>query len=299
MAGLFSSSEQDMLGNIVQQRQQANQALGQNYGKYSGIVQAGAGMADVGADAMYGGRTGASDPRMQQMNEIKNIFAQVAMEVGSTSSAAFYNKLSQALASKYPEQAQKAADKAAEVTKAETAAADETKNVYELINTTDIYGNKIQKQVMVTYKKDKNGKWVKWGTAEVDDTNYSNEGRNAPPPPDAKKKEPRGTVEIGPAIQSEIAKTIPLPPLRPKEQGGGGLVGAEPEGMPPADEKPMKFPSRDPILKLQESRKFLFEEKRRLEKAGKSTAQIDKALKENQASLAAALLKIKSRTGQQ
>jgi hypothetical protein len=41
MAGLFSSGEQDMLGNIVQQRQQANQALGQNYGKYSGIVQAG------------------------------------------------------------------------------------------------------------------------------------------------------------------------------------------------------------------------------------------------------------------
>ena len=68
MAGLFSSGEQDMLGNIVQQRQQANQALAQNYGKYSGIVQAGAGMADIGADAMFGGKTGASDPRIQQID---------------------------------------------------------------------------------------------------------------------------------------------------------------------------------------------------------------------------------------
>ena len=79
MAGLFSSGEQDVLGNIVQQRQQANQALGSGYGKYGGIVEAGAGMADTGADAMYGGKTGASDPRMQQMTEVKNIFAQVAM----------------------------------------------------------------------------------------------------------------------------------------------------------------------------------------------------------------------------
>ena len=47
MAGLFTSSEQDLLGNIVQQRQQANQALGSGYGKYGGIVQAAAGMADV------------------------------------------------------------------------------------------------------------------------------------------------------------------------------------------------------------------------------------------------------------
>jgi hypothetical protein len=167
MAGLFSSGEQDMLGNIVQQRQQANQALGQNYGKYSGIVQAGAGMADIGADAMFGGKTGASDPRMQQMNEVKNIFSQVAMEVGNTTSAAFYNKLAQAWSAKFPEQAAKAADKARELETKDAEKADQTKNVYELIETTDLYGNKIQKQVMVTYKKDKNGKWVKWGTAEA------------------------------------------------------------------------------------------------------------------------------------
>ena len=117
MAGLFSSSEQDMLSNIVQQRQQANQALASPYGKYGGIVQAGAQMADIGADAMFGGKTGASDPRMQQMNEIKNIFAQVSMEVGDTSSAAFYSKMAQALSAKYPEQAQKAADKAMEIWK--------------------------------------------------------------------------------------------------------------------------------------------------------------------------------------
>jgi hypothetical protein len=120
MAGLFSSGEQDMLGNIVQGRQQANQALGSPYGKYGGIVQAGAQMADVGADAMFGGKTGAADPRMQQANDVKNIFAQVAMEVGNTSSAEFYEKLSQALSAKYPEQAQKAADKAMEIKSTQT-----------------------------------------------------------------------------------------------------------------------------------------------------------------------------------
>lgn len=120
MAGLFSSGEQDMLGNIVQGRQQANQALGSPYGKYGGIVQAGAALADVGADAMFGGKTGASDPRMQQMNEVKNIFAQVSQEVGTTTSAAFYEKLSQALSEKYPEQAQKAADKAMEIKNTES-----------------------------------------------------------------------------------------------------------------------------------------------------------------------------------
>jgi hypothetical protein len=115
MAGLFSSGEQDMLGNIVQGRQQANQALGSPYGKYGGIVQAGADLVDVQADAMFGGKTGAADPRMQQANDVKNIFAQVALEVGNTSSADFYEKLSQAMAAKYPEQAQKAADKANEL----------------------------------------------------------------------------------------------------------------------------------------------------------------------------------------
>ena len=291
MAGLFSSGEQDVLGNIVQQRQQANQALGSGYGKYSGIVQAGAGMADVGADAMFGGRTGAADPRMQQANEVKNIFSQVAMEVGNTNTAAFYNKLAQALSAQYPEQAQKAADKAKEMEKGEFESANRTRNVYRLIDSTDTWGNPIKKQVMVTQEW-RNGKWVDLGEA-VDDTNYSNEGRTAPPPPKTEsKKEPRGTVEIGPAIQSEIAKTIPLPPLRPKEQGGGGLVGAEPEGMPPADEKPMQFPKKSEVNQLMENRRFLLSERIRLNKQGKSTAQVDKALRANQAKLAEMQAKI-------
>ena len=120
MAGLFTSGEQDMLVNIVQQRQQANQALGSGFGKYGGIVQAAGGLIDTQADAMTGGKVGSSDPRMQQMNEVKNIFAQVSMEVGNADSADFYKKLAQALSQKFPEQAQKAADKAAEVKKATT-----------------------------------------------------------------------------------------------------------------------------------------------------------------------------------
>jgi hypothetical protein len=289
MAGLFSSGEQDMLGNIVQQRQQANQALGQNYGKYSGIVQAGAGMADIGADAMFGGKTGASDPRMQQMNEVKNIFSQVAMEVGNTTSAAFYNKLAQAWSAKFPEQAAKAADKARELETKDAEKADQTKNVYELIETTDLYGNKIQKQVMVTYKKDKNGKWVKWGTAEALPENSRGKDFDDPRLGGAEKK-PRGEVEIGAAIKDEIGATIKLPPL--KDQGGNLAGGADPYSLPSPDEKPMQFPSRDPIKKLQDSRKFLFSEQRRLKAQGKSTAQVDKALQANQEDLKAALARI-------
>ena len=289
MAGLFSSGEQDMLGNIVQQRQQANQALGQNYGKYSGIVQAGAGMADIGADAMFGGKTGASDPRMQQMNEVKNIFSQVAMEVGNTTSAAFYNKLAQAWSAKFPEQAAKAADKARELETKDAEKADQTKNVYELIETTDLYGNKIQKQVMVTYKKDKNGKWVKWGTAEALPENARGKDFDDPRLGGAKKK-PRGEVEIGAAIKDEIGATIKLPPL--KDQGGNLIGGDDPYSLPSPDEKPMQFPSRDPIKKLQDSRKFLFSEQRRLKAQGKSTAQVDKALQANQEDLKAALARI-------
>ena len=289
MAGLFSSGEQDMLGNIVQQRQQANQALGQNYGKYSGIVQAGAGMADIGADAMFGGKTGASDPRMQQMNEVKNIFSQVAMEVGNTTSAAFYNKLAQAWSAKFPEQAAKAADKARELETKEAEKADQTKNVYELIETTDLYGNKIQKQVMVTYKKDKNGKWVKWGTAEALPENSRGKDFDDPRLGGAEKK-PRGEVEIGAAIKDEIGATIKLPPL--KDQGGNLVGGDDPYSLPSPDEKPMQFPSRDPIKKLQDSRKFLFSEQRRLKAQGKSTAQVDKALQANQEDLKAALARI-------
>jgi len=289
MAGLFSSGEQDMLGNIVQQRQQANQALGQNYGKYSGIVQAGAGMADIGADAMFGGKTGASDPRMQQMNEVKNIFSQVAMDVGNTTSAAFYNKLAQAWSAKFPEQAAKAAEKARELETKDAEKADQTKNVYELIETTDLYGNKIQKQVMVTYKKDKNGKWVKWGTADALPENSRGKDFDDPRLGGAEKK-PRGEVEIGAAIKDEIGATIKLPPL--KDQGGNLVGGDDPYSLPSPDEKPMQFPSRDPIKKLQDSRRFLFSEQRRLKAQGKSTAQVDKALQANQEDLKAALARI-------
>ena len=119
MAGLFSSSEQDLVGNIMTQRQQANQALGSGYGKYGGIVQAAGGLIDTGTDAMFGGKVGAADPRMQQLQDVKAIFAQVTKETGEVNSSAFYEKLAQALSAKYPEQAQKAADKAMEVKKAE------------------------------------------------------------------------------------------------------------------------------------------------------------------------------------
>ena len=122
MAGLLTSSEQDMLGNIIQQRQQANQALGSGYGKYGGIVQAAAGMANTGADAIAGGGVGAADPRMQNMQAAKAIMTKVAQEVGNVTSAAFYERLSQELAqSNFPEQAQKAADKAMEIKKTEFA----------------------------------------------------------------------------------------------------------------------------------------------------------------------------------
>jgi hypothetical protein len=119
MAGLFSSGEQDLLGNIMTQRQQANQALGSGYGKYGGIVQAAGGLIDTGTDAMFGGKVGAADPRMQQMGKVKELFSKAAMEVGNTTTPAFYERLSQELqAGGYPEQAQKAADKAIEVKKA-------------------------------------------------------------------------------------------------------------------------------------------------------------------------------------
>jgi hypothetical protein len=284
MAGLFSSGEQDMLGNIVQQRQQANQALGQNYGKYSGIVQAGAGMADIGADAMFGGKTGAADPRMQQMNEVKNIFSQVAMEVGNTTSAAFYNKLAQAWSAKFPEQAAKAAEKAAEVTKAESDAANETKNVYETIITKDAWGvNDIEKQVMITYKKDKDGNWVRWGAPKPLPENSRGKDFNDPRLNGGEQKKPRGEVEIGAAIKDEIGATIKLPPL--KDQGGNLVGGDDPYSLPSPDEKPMQFPKKEEVKKHVDARTFLLKERQRLQKQGKSTAQVDKALQANQAKL--------------
>jgi len=282
MAGLFTSGEQDMLGNIVQQRQQANQALGSGFGKYGGIVQAAGGMADVQSDAMFGGKTGAADPRMQQMNEMKNIFAQVAKEVGNVDSAEFYNKLAQALGSKYPEQAQKAAEKAKELEKGEFESANRTRNIYRLIDSKDTWGNDIKKQVMVTQEW-RDGKWVDMGTVELPE-NSRGKNFNDPRLGDNKKEKPRGEVEIGKPIQDEIAKTIPLPKLKPRDEGGG-LMGAEPEAMPPVDEKPMQFPKKDEAKQLIENRKFLLQERQRLQKQGKSTAQVDNALRANQAKL--------------
>jgi len=115
MAGLFSSNEQDMLGTIMQQRNQSNQALGSGYGKYGGIVQAGAGMADIGGDAMFGGATGASDPRMIEQQEVKAIFSQASTQVGNSTSPEFYMALSELLAAKFPEQSQKAMEQAQKV----------------------------------------------------------------------------------------------------------------------------------------------------------------------------------------
>ena len=123
MAGLFSSSEQDILGNILRERNAANTALGSPYGKYAGIVSSGGMLADIMADAGAGGMTGASDPRMMQAAEVKNIYTQVAQMTGETKSPTFYRTLAQALGAKFPEQAQKALDKAAEVEKQEAALA--------------------------------------------------------------------------------------------------------------------------------------------------------------------------------
>jgi len=115
MAGLFSSNEQDMLGTIMQQRGQSNQALGSGYGKYGGIVQAGAGMADIGGDAMFGGATGASDPRMIEQQEVKAIFSQASTQTGNSTSPEFYMAFSELLAAKFPEQSQKAMEQAQKV----------------------------------------------------------------------------------------------------------------------------------------------------------------------------------------
>ena len=136
MAGLFSSSEQDLLGNIMTQRQQANQALGSGYGKYGGIVQAAGGLIDTGTDAMFGGKVGAADPRMQQMSKVKDIFAKVTKELGDVKSPAFYERLSQELqAVGLPEQAGKAADEAMRLKKQgyEMGAMDRAQKLQEAI----------------------------------------------------------------------------------------------------------------------------------------------------------------------
>ena len=278
MAGLFSSGEQDMLGNIVQQRQQANQALGSGYGKYGGIVQAAGGLIDTGTDAMFGGKVGAADPRMQQMNEVKNIFSQVAMEVGNTTSAAFYNKLAQAWSAKFPEQAAKAADRARELEGKEFEGNNRTRNVYRIITTKDTYGiNDIEKQVMVTQEW-RNGKWVDVGTPQELPENSRGKNFNDPRLNGGEQKKPRGEVEIGAAIKDEIGATIKLPPL--KDQGGN-LQGAEPEGMPPADEKPMLFPKQSELKAAHNRQRMLLTELKKLREQGKSTTQIERLIRDN------------------
>lgn len=113
MAGLFSN-EGDVMSNIMQRRQQANQALGSPYGKYGGIVQAGGMFADIGADAAAGGGYGAADPRMQQQKELKQIAAVVAQQFpGKTDSPDFYKALALAVQDKYPQKAQEAMQMAA------------------------------------------------------------------------------------------------------------------------------------------------------------------------------------------
>jgi len=140
MAGLFSSNEQDMLGTIMQQRGQSNQALGSGYGKYGGIVQAGAGMADIGGDAMFGGATGASDPRMIEQQEVKAIFSQAATQTGNSTSPEFYMAFSELLAAKFPEQSQKAMEQAQKVkNEAEDRAMAKEKHDFDL-NTDNAQG---------------------------------------------------------------------------------------------------------------------------------------------------------------
>ena len=278
MAGLFSSGEQDMLGNIVQQRQQANQALGQNYGKYSGIVQAAGGLIDTGTDAMFGGKVGAADPRMQQMNEVKNIFSQVAMEVGNTTSAAFYNKLAQAWSAKFPEQAAKAAEKAKELEGKEFEGNNRTRNVYRIITTKDTYGiNDIEKQVMVTQEW-RNGKWVDVGTPQELPENSRGKNFNDPRLNGAEKK-PRGEVEIGAAIQDEIGATINIPPM--KDQGGNLIGGDDPYSLPSPDEKPMLFPKQSELKAANNRQRMLLTELKKLREQGKSTTQIERLIRDN------------------
>ena len=278
MAGMFSSGEQDMLGNIAQERLKSNQALGSGYGKYGGIVQAAAGMSDTMGDAIAGGGMGASDPRMQQMNEVKNIFAKVAAEVGTTTSAAFYEKLAQALSAKYPEQAQKAADKAKEVEKGEFEGANRTRNVYRIIKTKDAYGiNDIEKQVMVTQEW-RNGEWVDVGTSEALPENSRGQGFNDPRLGGDTKK-PRGEVEIGPAIQDEIGATIKIPPM--KDQGGNLIGGDDPYSLPSPDEKPMLFPKQSELKAANNRQRMLLSELKKLREQGKSTTQIERLIRDN------------------
>ena len=279
MAGLFSSGEQDLLGNIMSQRQQANQALGSGYGKYGGIVQAAGGLIDTGTDAMFGGKVGAADPRMQQLQGAKAIFAKVSKEMVDVTSPAFYKRLAQELqAGGYPEQAAKAADKAKELEGKEFEGNNRTRNVYRIIKTKDTYGiNDIEKQVMVTQEW-RNGKWVDVGTPQELPENSRGKNFNDPRLNGGEQKKPRGEVEIGAAIQDKIGAEIKLPPL--KDQGGN-LQGAEPEGMPPADEKPMLFPKQSELKAAHNRQRMLLTELKKLREQGKSTTQIERLIRDN------------------
>jgi len=220
MDGLFSSSEQDMLSNIVQQRQQANQALASPYGKYGGIVQAGAQMADIGADAMFGGKTGASDPRMQQMNEVKNIFSQVAIEVGNTSSADFYDKLSKELSAKYPDQAQKASEKAAQLKETKFKEENRTREMKETIEVFDPYTEKMQPRTY-TWTEIYDPTQKKWVKASMSKDTSSNTSK------DTQKSEPSKT----PFLTQE---QIEAERKRREEAKRKAAAAASTYGMPPS-----------------------------------------------------------------
>jgi hypothetical protein len=123
----------------------------------------------------------------------------------------------------------------------------------------------------------RNGKWVDVGTPQELPENSRGKNFNDPRLNGAEKK-PRGEVEIGAAIQDKIGAEIKLPPL--KDQGGN-LQGAEPEGMPPADEKPMLFPKQSELKAAHNRQRMLLTELKKLREQGKSTTQIERLIRDN------------------
>lgn len=115
MAGLFDTSN-DTLSQIMAQRQRANQALGSPYGRYSGIMQSAGGMVDTMMDAAAGGGAGASDPAMQKQKELKQIAQVIAQQMGGkTNTPDYFKALAVAVQDKYPDKAEEALAKAAQM----------------------------------------------------------------------------------------------------------------------------------------------------------------------------------------
>lgn len=115
MAGLFDTSN-DTLSQIMAQRQRANQTLGSPYGRYSGIVQSAGGMVDTMMDAAAGGGAGASDPAMQKQKELKQIAQVIAQQMGGqTNTPDYFKALAVAVQDKYPDKAEEALAKAAQM----------------------------------------------------------------------------------------------------------------------------------------------------------------------------------------